>query len=158
MDASLPQLNLPSSFHLNSPSNKGLIVDEIWKNELSELSPRFYIPEEDDAPYDACLDGKEWFDVKLIPAREKSYHSSYVYISHNEYLFGKKHDTRFVIYEEVGDIAKFLIVFTFACAKREGAITLFDQGKWVHCKATGKLEAPWSIEVSRILQKFTSAP
>ena len=148
----MDKLILPPFFSLNNASNKGLVFDSLWKAWMKVYYQTVSIPPEDDAPYDACL-GDEYFDVKLIPEKTKRLDQDYyVYLSHNEYLFGKEHDTTFDVYVEDGDMAERLIMFTFSFAKDLGAFELFADGKWVHCKATGRTEPPWSINVSRILR------
>jgi hypothetical protein len=148
-DAMIHTLPLPENFNLSTSHNRGLILDTLWKKAIVAEDPTITIPKEDDAPYDALIDGI-YTDVKLITIKDHKVSASYAYISHNEYLFGKEHDTTFVIYEEGSTEAELIAVFPFSYVKEIGAFDTFPNGKKVHCKATGQLETPWSINVTRV--------
>ena len=154
----MDKIILPPHFDLNKAHNKGLVFDGLWKAWMKVYHQNVIIPPEDDAPFDACL-SDVFYDVKLMPERSRlpHQHEYFVYISHNEYLFGKEKDTVYDVYVEDSDVAERLIQFSFSEAKELGAITLFADGKWVHCKVTGQTEPPWSINVSRILQMRAAA-
>lgn len=140
---------LPENFNLSTSHNRGLILDTLWKHAIVNEDPTITIPAEDDAPYDALIDGL-YVDVKLITIKDHEVSASYAYISHNEYLFGKEHNTMFAVYQEGEHTAELIALFPFSYVKEIGAFDTFPNGKKVHCKATGKLETPWSINVTRV--------
>lgn len=156
-----PQLiKLSDGFHSLDMSNRGLEFDKLFKSIMSVYSD-VTIPEERDSPYDMKSEdetGTEYFDVKLITDKNEQRPTEYVYLSHNEYLFAKEQENFFyVVYREIGlfEEAHLTCVFSFEFAKEVGAMELFDAGKKVFCKATGKHETPWSINITRV-QQFLS--
>lgn len=147
-------LPLPDDFHRLDMSNRGLEFDRAFKRDV----PNITVPPERDSPYDFQL-GDNFFDLKLITDKNEQRPTEYVYLSHNEYLFAKEQENFFyAVYREIGlfEEAHLTCVFSFEYAKEVGAMELFDAGKKVFCKATGKLETPWSINITRLQQFLTS--
>lgn len=144
---------LPEGFHALDKSPRGLELDKLFK----KTTPSIYVPEERDSPYD-FLHLDRYFDIKLITDKGVERETEYVYLSHNEYLFAKKQEAfYYIVYREIASLneAHLTSIFTFEYAKRIGAIELFDDGKKVFCKTTGKYETPWSINITRV-QQFLS--
>lgn len=143
-------------FHKLTYSERGLDLDKDFKFLALATDTGFTVPEAADAPYDLCL-GDQYFDLKLLTDKNAPRATDYVYLSHNEYLFAREHGMFYVVYRELSVLKEshLTCVFDFAYAKEVGAIELFDNGKKVFCKATGKVETPWSINITRLQEWLT---
>lgn len=135
-------------------SQRGLRFDAYFKRFMSAYSD-VTVPEERDSPYDILIGEDRFHDLKLVTDKGEARETDYAYLSHNEYLFAKDQENFFyIVYRERADVgeARLACVFSFQYAKDAGAIELFDSGKKVFCKATGKHETPWSINITRVQQ------
>jgi len=142
---------LEEDFHKLTFSERGLDLDKNFKFLALATDTGFTVPEADDAPYDVAL-GNQYFDLKLLTDKNGLERTDYVYLSHNEFLFAKEHGMTYVVYRERSDLNEALLtsVFDFAYAREVGAVELFVDGKKVFCKATGRPETPWSINITRL--------
>jgi hypothetical protein len=147
-------MRLPAGFELLQPKIKGMVIDGLWKDVLLETHGEGVLIPEQGLAFDAQrVSSGRYGDVKFCSG---AYSTEYevgarVYISHGEYLFGKKHDTMYIVYaiaSDSPDQASLLCTFSFTEAKDAEAIKYYPEGKtWSFCQETGKQMAPWSIEL-----------
>jgi hypothetical protein len=144
-------LKLTEGFELLTPEQQGMVVEGAWLERMKALvDDQLEVPKQG-SEYDALrVSTGRRADVKFVrKVNITSYEqSASVYMSHNEYLAGREHNTVFTVFYNRGGAGALLKVFTFAEAKEAGAIQLYENGKYVQCaRMGGVLKAPWSIEL-----------
>jgi L-cysteine desulfidase len=159
----LQEIPIDASIQHLQPNLRGIVCDGKWKDRLSQIYGNDVLIPEQGGSVDAqrILTSRDC-DVKLfgnVISTEYDKHAL-VYISHAEYLHGKKHDTLFCCYQlniPVNNSISLISVFSFAEAKECSAIQLYTRGKWVHCEQTNKQEPPWSIDLFMVNPKLRAS-
>lgn len=142
---------LTPGLELLSPHLQGFAAESAWQERMKVLvDDQIEFPEQGDE-YDALrVQTQRRADFKWFTGvRVTQYDTTAsVYLSHNEYLAGKEHNTVFVVFRNRGGAGCFTKAFTFDEAREANAIQLFEKGKWTQCaRLGGKLMPPWSIEL-----------
>lgn len=150
------QFQPPIGFEHLQPNIQGIWVDGEWKKAMAAAQPEYFATPAQGLDYDgsriiSCDAGHniEFCDVKFLTKIKKTSYktSADVYISHNEYKFGRANNTIYeIVFLEDGFI-KHLTSFTFQEAKECGAITLFPEGRKALDRETGKDAIPWCIDI-----------
>ena len=175
-------LRMPTcvGLHLLPMEKRGLSFDTMGKAVMMALDPEFSVPPDDDAPHDLRR-GNSYYDLKLITDKNGALGKNgkpkvnYAWLSHNEYLFARAHspalddDTPlvrdpkldnmlYVMYQEMPEHseAHLLCVADFEYIRKHGLVIPYTDGQPVFCKATGKQEHGWSINVDALRDQMAS--
>ncbi len=140
-----------------TPAQQGICVDGWWKDSMQVSQGRLFEAAKQGLDYDGarveCGENEcsiqEYCDVKFLRKIKRTDYkiSADVFISHNEYNFGRKYNTVFEILFLKDGLIRHLTSFTFQEAKELGAMTVFGGGNWVTDRHTGKEAAPWCIDI-----------
>lgn len=144
------ELKLTAGFELLTAKQQGFVVDGVWKDQMTRLvADQVCIPPQGHEADAVRVSNGRPADVKWFTGVRygKYENNASVYLSHNEYLYGKEHDTVYVIFCNRGGAGFCQKVFAWSAAKEVGAIQPYREGTWAFCKRTGKEEPPWSIEL-----------
>lgn len=132
---------------IDDPRVQGIIVEGLVIKGLAqkyESFPCITVPAQG-SEYD-CMIFDQRIDIKFFTGIHQD--RACVYMSHNEYLAGKEHDTLYCIVKKNGDKFQLIASITWSEAKALGALELFPNGRWAACqRLNGEEKAPWSINL-----------
>lgn len=148
--SSVHVIALQDGFDLLTEKQQGFVAEYQWLAAMDYATCGALSVPEQGSEYDAMIiESGRRIDFKLFRGVHTNEYNSTapVYLSHNEFLAGKEHDTLFVVFTPHFNGAKLTKIFSFSEAREAGAIQLYTEGTWVFSARTGKTEPPWSIDL-----------